>query len=576
MSAQRHNSFQRIRDNGAFDVIVIGGGINGLGVYRELALQGLRVLLVERNDFCSGCSSAPSRMIHGGLRYLENGEFDLVRESLAERDALLCNAPHMVRPLPTTIPITSLFSGLFNAATSFFGGSGKPSNRGALPIKAGLSLYDLVTRKRRILPKHKFRSAKTTWKQWPNLTRKLLFSATYYDAWISHPERLGLELITDTEAMAPDSVAVNYAELSLAEGAYSVTDQESSKHHPVTARAVVNASGAWLDEVIAQLSPEQTKPAALVSGTKGSHLILDNPALLQALDGHMMYFENTDGRVCIVFPYLGKVLAGSTDIRVTAASRTRCEPEEMDYILTSLRLIFPQVPVSEDDVVFSYSGIRPLPSSDHDFTGRISRGHFTHKIDGAVPQFCMVGGKWTTFRAFAQQTADEVLAELGQSRKRDTIDLSIGGGAEYPTGDGAMVRSLMQEYSLDAERAEHLAQAYGTRSGELVRYCIASGDDQALAQDCPYTAAEIRFLVQREHVVHLSDIVLRRTDLAITGRLSLSLIDVIAGLMAQDLDWNQDQLSAERASLLSELEKFHGVLLSEQEPNAKSRRMECV
>ncbi|TLP68006.1 glycerol-3-phosphate dehydrogenase/oxidase [Parasedimentitalea maritima] len=576
MSAQRHNSFQRIRDNGAFDVIVIGGGINGLGVYRELAVQGLRVLLVERKDFCSGCSAAPSRMIHGGLRYLENGEFDLVRESLAERDALLRNAPHMVRPLPTTIPITSLFSGLFNAAASFFGGSGKPSNRGALPIKAGLTLYDLVTRKRRILPKHKFRSAKSTWRQWPNLTRKLLFSATYYDAWISHPERLGVELITDTEKLAPDSVAVNYAELNPMDGAFSVTDRETGDQLPVTARAVVNASGAWLDEVIAQLSPQEAKPTPLVSGTKGSHLILENPALLKALDGHMMYFENTDGRVCIVFPYLGKVLAGSTDIRVTAASRTRCEPEEMDYILTSLRLIFPDVPVSEDEVVFSYSGIRPLPSSDHDFTGRISRGHFTHKIDGTVPQFCMVGGKWTTFRAFAQQTADEVLAELDEPRKRDTIDLPIGGGADYPAGDGAMARALMHEFSPSADRAEHLVQAYGTRSRELMRYSIAGGDDQTLASDCPYTASEIRFLVQREHVVHLSDIVLRRTDLAITGRLSLSLIDTIADLMAKDLDWNQDQMAAERATLLDELVKFHGVLLSEQEPNAKSRRMECV
>ncbi|MVO16601.1 glycerol-3-phosphate dehydrogenase/oxidase [Parasedimentitalea huanghaiensis] len=576
MSAQRHNSFQRIRDNGAFDVVVIGGGINGLGVYRELALQGLRVLLVERNDFCSGCSAAPSRMIHGGLRYLENGEFDLVRESLAERDALLRNAPHMVRPLPTTIPITSLFSGLFNAATSFFGGSGKPSNRGALPIKAGLTLYDLVTRKRRILPKHKFRSAKSTWRQWPNLTRKLLFSATYYDAWISHPERLGVELITDTETLAPDSVAVNYAELNAMDGAFLVNDVETGDQFSVTARAVVNASGAWLDEVIAQLSSSETKPPPLVSGTKGSHLILDNPALLQALDGHMMYFENTDGRVCIVFPYLGKVLAGSTDIRVTAASRTRCEPEEMDYILTSLRLIFPQVPVSEDEVMFSYSGIRPLPSSDHDFTGRISRGHFTQKIDGTVPQFCMVGGKWTTFRAFAQQTTDEVLAELSKPRKQDTIDLPIGGGADFPAGDGAMARALMVEFSLAADRAEHLVQVYGTRSRELMRYSVASGDDQTLTQDCHYTAAEIRFLVQREHVVHLSDIVLRRTDLAITGRLSLPLIDAIADLMAQDLDWSQDQLVAERTSLLNELEKFHGVLLSEQEPNAKSRRMECV
>lgn len=576
MSAQRHNSFQRIRDNGAFDVVVIGGGINGLGVYRELALQGLRVLLVERNDFCSGCSSAPSRMIHGGLRYLENGEFDLVRESLAERDALLRNAPHMVRPLPTTIPITSLFSGLFNAATSFFGGSGKPSNRGALPIKAGLSLYDLVTRKRRILPTHKFRSARSTWKQWPNLTRKLLFSATYYDAWISHPERLGLELITDTEVMAPDSVAVNYAELSLVDGAYSVTDQETNKHYPVAARAVVNASGAWLDEVIAQLSPEQTKPEALVSGTKGSHLILDNPALLQALDGHMMYFENTDGRVCIVFPYLGKILAGSTDIRVDSAARTRCEPEEREYILASLRLIFPEVPVSKDNVVFSYSGIRPLPSSDQDFTGRISRGHFTYKIEGTVPQFCMVGGKWTTFRAFAQQATDEVLAELGLTRKRHTLDLAIGGGVDFPAGEGALVQALMTEFDVTAKRAAHLAGAYGTRASKVLTFCSTRSDDQPLERDCAYTPAEISFLIHHEHTVHLADIVLRRSDLAITGGLNLSIIDTLTILMTQELDWSPERAAAEKTSLLDELRDYHGVSLTAQDQNSKSRRIECV
>ncbi len=576
MSAQRHDSFQRIADNGTFDVIVIGGGINGLGVYRELALQGLRVLLVERNDFCSGCSAAPSRMIHGGLRYLENGEFDLVRESLAERDALLRNAPHMVRPLPTTIPITSLFSGLFNAATSFFGGSGKPSNRGALPIKAGLSLYDLVTRKRRMLPKHKFRSAKSTWKQWPNLTRKLLFSATYYDAWISHPERLGLELITDTEAMAPDSVAVNYGELSLADGAYLVTDQETGIGHPVTARAVVNASGAWLDEVIAQLSPEQVKPATLVSGTKGSHLILDNPALLQALDGHMMYFENTDGRVCIVFPYLGKVLAGSTDIRVASASRTRCEPEEMAYILTSLRLIFPEVSLGQDNVVFSYSGIRPLPSSDHDFTGRISRGHFTHKIDGTVPQFCMVGGKWTTFRAFAQQATDEVLAELGLTRKRRTLDLAIGGGVDFPSDAGTLEQVLMAEFSVSEDRATHLAGAYGTRASKVLAYCATRGDDQPLGRDCAYTSAEISFLIHHEHAVHLADIVLRRSDLAITGGLNLSIVDTLTSLMALELDWSPERAATERQSLLDELRDYHGVSLAAQDQNSKSRRIECV
>ena len=180
---------------------------------RELALQGLRVLLVERNDFCSGCSAAPSRMIHGGLRYLENGEFKLVWESLRERDALLANAPHMVRPLPTTIPINSLFSGMMNGAVGFFGLSGRPASRGALPIKIGLMLYDWITQHRRLLPKHRFRGARQTLATWPALSSKLRFSATYHDAWISHPERLGVELLLDTRRLALDSIALNYAEL---------------------------------------------------------------------------------------------------------------------------------------------------------------------------------------------------------------------------------------------------------------------------------------------------------------------------------------------------------------------------
>ena len=186
MPEPRAESFAALREDGAFDVIVVGGGINGIGVYRELALQGLRVLLVERNDFCSGCSAAPSRMIHGGLRYLENGEFDLVRESLRERDALLRNAPHLVRPLPTAIPITSVFSGLMNGVANFLGRSGRPAKRGAVPVKIGLSIYDWVSRKHRVLPRHRFLSARDTLRRWPKLMPKVRFSAVYCDAWISH------------------------------------------------------------------------------------------------------------------------------------------------------------------------------------------------------------------------------------------------------------------------------------------------------------------------------------------------------------------------------------------------------
>ena len=146
MAAGRPEFTERIRKDPVFDAVVIGGGVNGIGVYRDLSLQGLRVLLVEKNDFCSGCSAASSRMIHGGLRYLENGEFGLVRESLRERDALLRNAPHLVRPLPTVIPIATFGSGLFNSAATLFGLKGKPSARGVLPVILGLSLYDWVTR----------------------------------------------------------------------------------------------------------------------------------------------------------------------------------------------------------------------------------------------------------------------------------------------------------------------------------------------------------------------------------------------------------------------------------------------
>ncbi len=283
MPEQRSDAIEQIRANGAFDVIVVGGGINGIGVYRDLSLQGLRVLLVERDDFCSGCSAAPSRMIHGGLRYLENGEFSLVQESLRERDALLVNAPHMVRQLPTTIPVRSIFSGLLNGAAGMLGISGKPASRGAIAVKMGLLLYDWTTRKRRMLPRHSFRGARKTFARWPELDPKLRFSATYYDAWISYPERLGIELLLDTKRLAPESVALNRAELRPAAEAFELHDGVLGQRLTITARAIVNATGAWLDSVIAQLDMFGNPPEPLVEGTKGSHLILDNARLHEAV-----------------------------------------------------------------------------------------------------------------------------------------------------------------------------------------------------------------------------------------------------------------------------------------------------
>lgn len=559
MPEQRVKNFDKIRADGAFDVIVVGGGINGIGVYRELALQGLRVLLVERNDFCSGCSAAPSRMIHGGLRYLENGEFSLVRESLRERDALLANAPHLVHPLPTTIPIRSVFSGLLNGAAAFLGLSERPASRGALAIKTGLALYDWTTRKRRMLPRHSFRNAKTTFIRWPKLDPKLRYSATYYDAWISHPERLGIELLLDMRRLAPDSVAVNQAEITPRGATFEITDKLTSQSLAVSARAIVNATGAWLDAAILQLSGADRSPKPLVEGTKGSHLILDNKRLEAALGGHMIFFENDDGRVCVMFPYLGRVLVGSTDIRVKTVERVRCEPEETRYILDAARSVFPTIPVAEADVVFRYSGIRPLPRSDHAFTGRISRGHSVERLAGEPPQFCMVGGKWTTFRAFAEQTTDAVLAELGHARLCDTLDLPIGGGASFPREAASLTSDLVAEFDATPPRALYMTNLYGTRAREVLRFCLRRADDTPLAAGVETTAAEIAFLARDEFVNSISDLVLRRTSLAIRGDVTMPILERIADVMTTERHWDKERRAAEIEAVVAELASYHGV-----------------
>jgi len=574
MSDGRTNRLESLCNNGEFDIIVIGGGVNGIGVYRELALQGLRVLLIERNDFCSGCSAAPSRMIHGGLRYLENGEFGLVRESLEERDALLRNAPHMVQPLPTVIPITSIMSGILNSASQFLGRTGNPASRGALPIKIGLSLYDWVTRKNRILPPHTFHSADETQKGWPAMTRRALFSAVYYDAWISHPERLCLEMLRDIRMMAPDSVALNYAELSKSNDGYRVVCRNTGDETSVGARAVVNATGAWLDDTARALGSGSN--GRMVSGTKGSHLILDNPKLVDALKGHMVYFENVDQRVCIAFPYLGNVLVGATDIRVPEAKRVRCEETEKIYILESLQQVFPDIPVSEGDIVFSFSGIRPLPTSDHNFTGRISRGHSVQKLDGSTPQFCMIGGKWTTFRAFAEETTDVILEELGRKRQQDTRNLPIGGGIDFAATSERLASELVNEFDVTPTRAEHLIGHYGTLARAVQSYCVNDTGDRQLAPGTQYTRSEIRYLIKSEYVERLSDVILRRTSLAITGQLSLPIINAVAEILANELKMPPGIISEQKAALIEELEEFYGVSADTLALRNRERSKECA
>src|SRR5512140_2269872 len=185
---QREVIIETIKENPNVDVLIIGAGINGAGTFRDLALNGVNVLLIDRGDFCSGASAASSRMAHGGIRYLENGEFRLVREAVQERNRMIRNAPDLVKPLPTTIPIFKTFSGLLNAPLKFVGWLEKPSERGALVIKVGLIFYDAFTGKQRSVPRHAFDNRSSSLKKYPQINPDVRYTATYYDGLILSPE----------------------------------------------------------------------------------------------------------------------------------------------------------------------------------------------------------------------------------------------------------------------------------------------------------------------------------------------------------------------------------------------------
>jgi len=561
MPKNREQMLAELKAKPRVQAVVIGGGINGISTFRELALQGVRVLLVDRGDFCGACSSAPSRMIHGGLRYLENGEIELVRESLRERDALLRNAPHFVRPLPTTVPIQRTFSGLLNGALSVLKLRSKPVERGAVAVKFGLVLYDLLTGARRMMPRHVFRGRGETAALWPDLPSSVRYSATYHDAWVSHPERLGIELVQDGLDANVEAIAINHLSVTDRDGRQvRLSDSLTGEQFGVETELIVNATGAWIDETNGALFPNDARPAPYVGGTKGSHLILDHPELLRALNGHMMFFENIDGRVCIVFPYLGRVLLGSTDIRVEQPGDVRCEEDEVDYILKSLSYVFPDITVRPNDIVYRYSGVRPLPRSEANFTGSISRDHFVAEVPGPLPLLCLVGGKWTTFRAFGEQAADRALDLLGVDRTVGTTDREIGGGRGLPRDAGglaALAERLARQAGVTRTRALHALDHYGTNAAAVLAFCSASSDREVPGSG--YTEAELRYLVRNEFARTLGDLLQRRTSLAITGSLSSAAINQVAALLADELGWSSATRAEHETEFRALLARDHGL-----------------
>ena len=545
----RDGIWREIKQHPDVPVLILGGGINGIGVFRELALQGIDCLLVDKSDFTSGATSKSSRMIHGGLRYLENGEFKLVRESLAERNRLLENAPHYVSPLKTTIPLFAWLDGLIKSPMVFFRLPVKPGGRGGLIVKMGLMFYDFITRKSRRTPTHYLTGKAKSLKELPGLNPGIVATATYWDARITQAERLCIELIRDASEANPNCRALNYVGVAGAGGdSVTLRDERTGDTVTVKPKIVVNATGAWVDLANAGLGLH----THYMRGTKGSHLVVDCPALFDAIGAdRMVYYEHQDGRVCIVFRFMGKVIMGSTDLYVESPDDARCDDGEIDYMMTTLRGVFPGVDVRREHIIYTFCGVRPLPAVEAGTAGRVSRDHKIELLEPAngraFPVYSLIGGKWTTFRALAEQTADKLLPRLGASRTCSTEHIRIGGGKDFCEDDAERtqwIEAAGRERTISEERAATLLARYGTLAEQYLANA-SDGTETPLHSLPDYSVGEIEYLVQHEQVECLTDLICRRSVIALLGQATPEVLDELAGIVARVLGWDDARRTEE-------------------------------
>lgn len=540
------------------DVLILGAGINGAGLFRELALQGVKVTLIDNRDFGSGTSAAPSRLIHGGVKYIETAELGLVAQSTLERNLLLKNAPHQVKPLKTTIPAFSWAQGIGAALRTLLGSKRAPRSRGALLIKVGLMIYDFFGARERVMPKHSMLSKKTALQCFPHLTDRIVGVGVYYDAKVNYPERLVWELIRDAIGSSDRAIALNYTEITDRQADSIQFRQEDGTELVVRPKRVINAGGPWIDRVNAQLG----ETTAFIGGTKGTHLILNHPDLAAQLKDQMIYFEADDGRICLIFEYLNRLLVGSTDIPAADPDEVSASTDEVAYLLQSIQELLPSANIQARQIEFVYSGIRPLPNTQTDDPGLISRDHSTPTLESTeqrrYPIISLVGGKWTTFRGFAEEVTDNLLQQLKQTRRCTTRNLPIGGGAGYPaeTELPIWLRNHLPNSDYSQNRLLTLLERYGTLASDIAR-AEAENSARALNTLPDFTNVELAWLAKHEQIKHLDDLVLRRTALALSRAIFAESVGEIAQCCGEALKWSEARTDAEVQRTLTLLRDKH-------------------
>lgn len=521
-----------------FDLLVIGGGITGAGIARDAALRGLRTALVEQQDFAAGTSSRSSRLIHGGVRYLEHGHLHLVFEASRERRILLRMAPHLVRPLAFTWPV---YTG---------------ARIGRLKLAAGLALYDTLALFRNVARHHRLDVGKVLAAE-PGLRRDgLRGGARYFDA-ATNDARLTLaNAIAASEAGA---CVLTYAcvtamhrdgdRLTGVTARDAFTDQEVV----IRARALVNATGPWSDRT--RRLVDESAPGTLL-GSKGAHIAVPRDRLGNA--GAVVMLHPRDGRVLFALPAGKMAIVGTTETPADARpSEVRATAEDVHYLLDAANTYFPGASLAGGDVVAAWAGIRPLAAGlAGSNAGSASREHAITVGEGGM--LSVTGGKLTTYREMAEQVVDRVVAGLPDtepSRCR-TAELPLPGGEQSLATVAAAAAADVGDHAASAR----LAGAFGTRWKDVWRLGESDGVlREPISVGLPYIGAEFAHGVQREMACTLGDLLIRRTHAAFeTADQALSLAPKVAAIVAPLLGWDAARVSLEQRRYEREVGRIFG------------------
>ena len=516
-----------------FQVIVIGGGINGVAIARECARAGRRTLLLEQHDFAAGTTSRATRIIHGGLRYLEHAEIGLVHESLVERRRLLQQHPHLVHPVHFLLALD------------------QDSGRSALTVRTGLWLYRRLAGGRLRVDsspedERKLKRLLDSGRRWS------VFS--YEDAQCEFPERLVAEWLV--QAMEAGAVARNHTQVLAVDVRHRrvagvlLRDQISGKEERVEGTWIINATGPWADRVC-QRSQIAT-PHPMVGGIRGSHIVV--PRFAGAPDA-AVYTEAVDKRPIFVIPWNEQVLVGTTEVADQGdPSTVQPAQEEIDYLVRSLLHLFPRVKLTAGDIRYAFAGVRPLPFAPKEKASSVTRRHYLrdHEQDGAQHMISVIGGKLTTAAELARQCA----ARIGISRK-SLKTLAIASAKSADLLFDRWVVDISDAAGISEGAARGIVEWHGKRALEISRLAQRGAELRApLCSHTEHIVAEAVDAYDSECAVTLGDVLLRRVPVALGGCWSPACSREAAARIAAVVGWKDKQAAAELEAFEAERSAF--------------------